>query len=144
MRNLPSGLVEEYIVINPGYKSGVGTIEPHYQVEIRRSDTPPATAQTIINNIQGENARININSTDNSQNLSSSHEDTKIFQQLKSQLKEANLEEIENRKMLEAITNMEHANGTPAFKKRYQEFMDVAANHAAVFGALFGALALML
>lgn len=145
LRNLPSGLVEEYIVINPGYQSGsIGAIEPHYQIEVRRSDTPPALAQTIVNNVQGENARININSVDNSQNLSVSQEETLVFQQLKDQLIEADFEESESKRLLEAIIGMERTNGTPAFKEKYQEFMAVAANHASVFGTFMGALALLL
>lgn len=145
LRKLPSGLVEEYIVENPGFQSGVGgAIEPHYQIDIRRSDAPPAPAQTIINNVQGENARINFNSVDNSQNLSVANSDDEIFQKLKDKLLGANLDDAEERAIMGAIEGMENAKDTPAFKEKYQGFMAVAANHASVFGALMGALALLL
>lgn len=145
LRKLPSGLVEEYIVENPGYQSGLGgAIEPHYQIDIRRSDAPPAPAQTITNNIQGENARINIHSVDNSQNLSVANSDDEIFQKLKEKLLGANLTASEEHSLMEAIEGMESAKGTPAFKEKYQGFMAAAANHASVFGALMGALAMLL
>jgi hypothetical protein len=69
MRKLPSGLVDDYIVSDPGYHSGIaGAIQPHYQVKVRRSDASAATPQTIIASVIGENARVNIHTTDNSSN----------------------------------------------------------------------------
>lgn len=69
VRIQPSGLAEDYIVIDPGFMSGGrGLIPPHFQSKVRRSDAPVAPASTIINNINGPNARVNINSTDNSTN----------------------------------------------------------------------------
>ena len=69
LRQLPSGLVDDYIVSDPGYHSGIaGVIQPHYQIKVRRSDAPAAPPQTIIANVSGENARVNIHSTDNSSN----------------------------------------------------------------------------
>lgn len=145
LRELPSGLVEEYIVEDPGYQGGVGgAIGPHFQATIRRSDAPAAPARTIINNIQGENARVNIDSVDNSQNLAISAPDNAIFEQLREKLNSAGLVEEEQARIMEVINQMEAAKGTPTFKERYQVFMAAAANHASVFGALFGALALLL
>lgn len=71
VRIQPSGLAEDYIVIDPGFMSaGRGLIPPHFQSKVRRSDAPVAPASTIINNIHGPNAHVNINSTDNSTNTS--------------------------------------------------------------------------
>lgn len=68
-----SGLAEDYIVIDPGYISGIGGragIPNHFQSRVRRSDAPVAPPSTIINNIHnhGPNSRVNINSVDNSTN----------------------------------------------------------------------------
>jgi hypothetical protein len=66
-----SGLAEDYVVIDPGYTSGIGGragIPNHFQSKVRRSDAPAAPPSTIINNLHGANARVNINSTDNSTN----------------------------------------------------------------------------
>ncbi len=66
-----SGLAEDYIVIDPGYMSGMGGrggIPNHFQSKVRRSDAPVAPPSTIINNIHGPNARVNIGAVDNSVN----------------------------------------------------------------------------
>ncbi|KQQ61606.1 hypothetical protein ASF69_01565 [Rhizobium sp. Leaf311] len=73
IRIQPSGLAEDYIVIDPGFMSGGrGLIPPHFQSKVRRSDAPVAPPSTIINNIHnhGPNSRVNINSVDNSTNTS--------------------------------------------------------------------------
>jgi len=70
LRQLPNGLVDDYIVSDPGYRSGIaGAIQPHYQVKVHRSDAPAAPPQTIIANFHGPNSRMNVNSTDNSVNV---------------------------------------------------------------------------
>ncbi len=145
LRARPSGLVEEYIVEDPGYQAGIdGAIKPHFQASVRRSDSAPAPASTIINNIQGENARVNINSTDNSQNLAISTPDNAIFEQLREKLIGARLGEDVQAKIMAAIKEMEAAKDSPTFKEKYQGFMAAAANHAGVFGLLLSTLALML
>lgn len=69
-RQLPSGLVEDFIVTDPGYHSGIaGAIPPHYQVKVRRSDAPATPPQSITANFHGANSRMNVNSTDNSVNV---------------------------------------------------------------------------
>ncbi len=74
VRVLPSGLAEDFIIIDPGFYAGIGGIPDHYQAKVRRSDSPVAPAQTIIHNItnyfHGANSRVSINSTDNSTNTS--------------------------------------------------------------------------
>ena len=145
LRQLPSGLVEEYIVDDPGYQAGLGgSIKPHYQATVHRNDAAPASVSTIINNIHGENARVNVNSADNSQNFAISTRGDAVFDQLRELLTRAEFGEGEHAKFLTAISEMEAAKGTPTFKDKYQEFMARAANHASVFGAAFGALALLL
>lgn len=68
LRTLPNGLVEDFIVIAPNYNQGLVSIKPHYIVKVKRSDAPAAPPQTIIANVSGTNAKVNINSVDNSIN----------------------------------------------------------------------------
>ena len=68
LRQLPNGLVEDYIVDEPRYNSGIGSIPANYAVKVHRSDAPTAPPQTIIANFHGANPRMNVNSTDNSSN----------------------------------------------------------------------------
>ena len=71
LRQLPSKLVEDYIVVDPGFHAGLSAIPPHFQTKVRRSDAPLATPQTVIANFHGANSRMNINSIDNSINIAS-------------------------------------------------------------------------
>lgn len=141
LRNLPSGLVEEYIVENPRFQQALTGMEAHFQVDIRRSDAPVASAQTVINNINGDNARINMNSVDNSHNVSITNSETAVFQQLRDALIGAELEDSESTQILAAIEAMEASKDTPAFKEKYQSFMAAAANHVSVFAPMLAALA---
>lgn len=71
LRPLPNGLVEDYIVVDPMFYD-VGGFDSHFQIKVRRSSHPQASAQTVINNItqnfHGDHARGYVNSTDNSTN----------------------------------------------------------------------------
>jgi hypothetical protein len=71
LRQLPSKLVEDYIVTDPAFRSGVAPIPPHFQTKVRRTDAPLAPPQTIIATFHGANSRMNLNSTDNSVNIAS-------------------------------------------------------------------------
>ena len=69
-RKLPNGLVENFIVTDPGYHNGIaGAIPSHYQVKFRRSDSPTAVPQSITAHFHGPNSRINVNSADISVNV---------------------------------------------------------------------------
>ena len=68
LRQLPNGLLEDYIVDEPRYNNGIGPIPANYAVKVHRSDAPTAPPHTIIANLNGPNARMNVNSTDNSSN----------------------------------------------------------------------------
>lgn len=71
LRELPSGLVEDFVVIDPGFYKGRFTIPDTYQSSVRRSDIPVNDKQTIIQNIHGSNNRVYAQSTDNSINIDS-------------------------------------------------------------------------
>lgn len=71
LRNLPNGKVEKYEVINPTYYD-LGP-DAHFQIDVTLAGSPQAQAavvQGITNNFNGPNSRVNINSTDNSINVS--------------------------------------------------------------------------
>ncbi len=73
LRELPSGLVEKYEVRNPKFYDVGQGLDAHFQIEVVRAGTPQAqtaVVQGITNNFSGPNSRVNINSTDNSLNVS--------------------------------------------------------------------------
>ena len=70
LRNLPSGLVEDFVVVDPELHRGLGMAI--FIVKVRRSNSGPLQRQAVVHNItnhfHGSNARANVNSTDNSVN----------------------------------------------------------------------------
>ena len=73
LRNLPNGLVEKYEVTNPKYYDLGRGGDAHFQIDVTRAGSPQAQSavvQGITNNFNGPNSRVNINSTDNSINVS--------------------------------------------------------------------------
>lgn len=73
LRGLPNGLVEKYEVRNPKYYDVGNGLDAHFQIDVIRAGSPQAEAAVvkgITNNISGSNSRVNINSTDNSINVS--------------------------------------------------------------------------
>ena len=68
LRQLPSGLVERFIVTDPGFITGQLGIKSHYQVKYRREGTQPEGVPGYVIHVSGPNARVNLNSIDNSQN----------------------------------------------------------------------------
>ncbi len=73
LRQLPNGLVEDFIITRPEFNKGLGgAIPDFYVLKTRRSNEPVASPQTVIANINGNNSRVYVNSTDNSVNVTSS------------------------------------------------------------------------
>ncbi|MHC0055447.1 hypothetical protein [Actibacterium sp. D379-3] len=141
LRLLPSGLVDEYIVNEPGFYSGLSGMKAHFQTKVKRSDAPAAQPSTIINNIQGNNARVNINSTDNSQNLAMEIGASETLRALREELDRSSIPADDAHAIREAIEKMETASSKEGFKEGYQSFMAAAANHVTVFAPFLGALA---
>lgn len=70
LRKLPNGLVEDYEVINPKFYN-VGS-DSHFQIDVKKAGMPKeqsSVVQGITAHFSGSNARLNINSTDNSTNF---------------------------------------------------------------------------
>jgi hypothetical protein len=68
LRKLPSGIVERLIVTSPGFYAKVHGFPDHYQVKYRHAGQGSPTTPGFIFHVSGNNARVNINSTDNSHN----------------------------------------------------------------------------
>jgi hypothetical protein len=59
LRNLPNGLVEDYVVDDPRFSNGIGPIPANYQIKVHRSNAPTASPHTVIANFLGSNSRMN-------------------------------------------------------------------------------------
>jgi len=150
LHKLPSGLVADYLVDDPGFYPKNFTRTPaHFQTKVQRSGSGNQRASTIIQNITnnytnhvtGDNARVNINSVDNSSNYASKVEVSPIFGQLKELLNSSDIPDAEGQNIRLSIEKMEAAQTKQGLMEGYQSFMGHAANHITVFSPLLPALA---
>jgi len=98
---------------------------------------------TTIYNVQGDNARWNINSKDQSVNVVNKSNDeffTALRRQIELEIADAN----ERRLMLETLSALQESHGKPSFAHRYTDFMAAAANHITVIVPFIPALTEML
>ena len=143
-RQLPSGLVEDFIVTDPGFMRGVGgAIGPHFQAKVRRGDEPTAAPQTIINHITGNNARVNVNSVDNSSN-SVVENSAELFRNMAAALTKGIQDHQEREKLLGLVHELQGATRNGTFKEKYQAFIVSAANHMTILAPFLPALSALL
>ena len=88
-------------------------------------------------NVQGPNARVNINSTDNSTNLVSQGAP---FFDLRNAIELVVSDEIERTTILERLGDLEAARDLDSGSKRYSAFIAAAANHMVLLGPFLPAV----
>jgi hypothetical protein len=144
-RRLKSGLTELYEVLDRGFYEGMHGIPDHYQADVRKTTAIPRTpaTQTVIYNLHGANARVNIHSTDSSMNVVSVSADA-LFSELRKALERSVADETERRMLIKTIAELEAAEGTDGFIAKYAEFMSLAANHITVLAPFVPALSQLL
>ncbi len=139
LRALPNGLVEDFVVDDPHFNPGVGSIPPTFNVKVHRSNAAPASAQTIIAHFTGDNARLNVNSVDNSSNTVIKNS-AEVFAQLTSAIQQGIQDAAERDRVLAAISAMEAEAGKPTFKQRYNDFLATCGRYMTVIGPFVPAL----
>jgi len=103
----------------------------------------PRTGKLAENiHFHGPNARLNVDSVDNSTNSVSMSKDS-VFVELREQAQSI-ADEAARADILTRIDALESTQGTDAFLVAYQSFMAIASNHITVFGFLLPVLAQML
>lgn len=105
---------------------------------------PTPRAGKLAENIHfhGPNARLNVESIDNSTNTVSMSKD-RVFIELREQAQSI-ADEAARVDILARIDTLESTQGTRDFLEAYQSFMATASNHITVFGFLLPVLAQML
>lgn len=96
--------------------------------------TSPAASSTVTYNISGNNARVNINSTDYSINIAS-ETSPELFSQMIDALQLSGAD-VAQAKLEASIEEMRSNYGTPGFSQSYTAFMSVLADHITVFGSI--------
>ena len=146
LRRLPSGVVEEYEVLDSGYTAGLLALPANYQARVRKktaiSRQPPR--QVVFNvHMTGPNARFNLNSEDLSTNVVDVAPD-ELFEKLKEALT-AGVEDLERRRaLILQASELAQAVGKPTFQERYKSFVSSAADHMTLLAPFLPALTQLL
>jgi hypothetical protein len=143
-RELPNGLVEVYLVLDRGFHTGMHGIPDHYQVSVRKETSiPKRSPGPVIYNITGPNARVNINSLDQSANVVNITP-ANLFVELRRALQEAIQNEERQTTVLAAVAALEQAQRKPTFAQRYRDFVALVADHMAILAPFIPALTQLL
>ena len=133
-RQLPSGIVDVYTVVDSGFQQSLHSIPAHYQSKVRKNtaESPPsprpAAGPQVVNNLIGPNTRVNIQSSDSSTNVVSV-ESAVLFDNLREAIQKSSLDSTVERQLIQNVKAMQSAVGTKTFGKSYKEFIAVAADH---------------
>ena len=108
------------------------------------SDSEPERSAELAQNIHfhGDNARLNVNSTDNSTNIASIANE-QLFVQMQDTARSIS-NETERNEIVARLHELEKARGSGGFLQAYQNFMASAANHMTLFAPFLPMLAQML
>jgi hypothetical protein len=113
------------------------------KINVSGQPTRPSLKGGPTYNLHGTHARVNIQSQDSSINIS--HQVTEnVFADMR-QVIQTHIENEEERTViLNKLSEMEEAKGSPNFTDKYREFISSAANHMSVLAPFIPALSQML
>jgi hypothetical protein len=104
--------------------------------KIEKGEAPVEKEANI--NIGSINGKVNINSIDNSTNISI--DSSSIFSGLSDAINRSTIEEPQKIQLLAKIEELKQAEGTGGFINKYKDFMQNAANHMSVISPFIPAL----
>ncbi|PYT96383.1 MAG: hypothetical protein DMG36_00555 [Acidobacteria bacterium] len=116
--------------------------EKGYRAAQKSAATRPSTKLAENIHFHGDNARFNVNSSDNSTNIASVTNE-QLFVQMQEAARSIK-DENERNEIGCRLHQLEKARGTGGFLQAYQNFMASAANHMTVFAPFLPMLAQML
>jgi hypothetical protein len=111
IRKMSNGGKETFEVIDPCFHEAFHSIPAGYNAKVKKLGVPEARAavQSITYHLNGNNARINNNSVDNSINFVNEHssEVVSLIEKLRAEIKTANLPKAEQAEALEIVDGVE-------------------------------------
>ncbi|HWN09785.1 MAG TPA: hypothetical protein VNO50_11045 [Pyrinomonadaceae bacterium] len=143
-RRLPSGRLESYLVLDTGFNPGHSPVPAFYQMKVRKESAiiDDRGSSSVVYNLTGPNARVNVNSTDSSTNVTNVNS-AELFVKMRDVA--GGIQDTERRQLLvERIEEMERSHGSQSFAKRYSEFISLAADHMSLFAPFMPALGQLL
>ena len=148
-RQLPSGIVDVYTVVDSGFQQRLHSIPAHYQSKVRKNTAAsppqhrPAAGPQVVYNLIGSNARVNIQSSDSSTNVVNV-ESGILFDTLREAIRKSSLDSTVVQQLIKNVNSMQSAVGTKTFGERYKEFIAVAADHMTLIAPFLPALTQLL
>ena len=122
LRHASNGTTQRYVVVDPGFKEGFGQIPRHYQMTVKKWASNDQSAPAILPlsvTINGHNARINHNSTDNSVNVVHDNSGSaELIAELRQLIDRAELSTSERKDAHEVVAEVEGQfnSGKPKFR----------------------------
>jgi hypothetical protein len=142
----PAGMPPNAVAVYPQALEqhvGVSTAWVRTQIDRRRLMTKKESSPITNYYVQGENARVNVNSNDHSVNVVTKSKE-EFFATLHQRIESGVLDSEERQKILSSLTVLQESHGKPSFAQRYTEFIATAANHVALLTPFIPALTEML
>lgn len=125
IRILPSGIVEEYIILDIGFHKGFGSIPDNYQMTVKKKNIMEIeNNKNSFNFIADNGAQVYINSEDNSVNIEL---DNQLFSNLISELKSIDRDLISDELKADLIKDVKELesikNNKAKFGMKFTEFI---------------------
>ncbi len=137
-RETPTGVVV-YIVEDPGYFAKSSMSSAHFQSKTRRSNKPVPSQPTMIENVHlHDNARINVNSTDNSTNTV---QKDNVYNDLREKLSDEITDVAVKKQALAIVNELEAAKNETEFSESTGKMMNLGVQVATIFGPFVPLLA---
>ena len=146
---LSNGATDTYEVLDPGYREGLSAIGPHYQARVKKLGVKEAQSriQNLTINVNGPNARVNSNSTDNSINIANNNaEIDSLLEGLREAIRGTNIDSAKQDDALDLVQGIEQQAkaekpNKPVLKALLKS-LPISANIASIISAISGLLLL--
>ncbi len=136
-RSLPNGFDETHTVRDATYQEKFHAVPAHWDVKvIRKGAFPKGTGGHYIH-VAGSNARVNLNSTDNSSNTVVHGS---ILGDLRTAIQTNVADPTEREALTEAVKRLEVADRTEDKLDAYQKLITAGANHMTILAPFLPAL----
>ena len=139
IRETPAGVKEVFIVDDPGFSTGMGSLPDTYQMKVHRADSPAPADRPVVYNVIGANARINIGSADASTNVVNQAPE-ELFETLREVIRTQIVDAEFREQLIAKSKELEQEAGKPSFGVKYAEFIGLAANHMSLLAPFIPAL----
>jgi hypothetical protein len=137
-------------LITERLESATGNLMAKFRLQIereilksQRTEGGKQPSVTNIYHLTGNNPRVNVNSVDNSTNVTTLSAD-EVFSELRKQLDAGIVQEDLRAEVLASLEELQGAQNAPGFARRYTEFVSVAADHMELIAPFIPALTEML